>query len=240
MRLLRSWTSKIPAGRNYVVDATEKLLIEDYDYAPLADVGDDVVLLEWDIAVDRDELAGFIDRAKQDPERVIVAPYRLYVTTERSHPRKPVWVHRRADGSHVDFGDPSCAFFGFGLTYFPQALVTAFRAAWPGHFSDTSFSGWHHKNVGEAPILWDVHAAHLHYDVADLGLGSAPSSLPLEWVQMVSRQTDPAADDIAAERASNPVVAALLRERASLSRRCKWERIGAVNIELARHGYTEG
>jgi hypothetical protein len=240
VRLLRSWPPKIPAGRSFVVDATEKLTIDGYDYAPLGDVADDVVLLEWDIAVDADGLERFVALARSDPSRVVVAPYRLYVSTnsDRPLPRGPVWAHRRADGSHVDTGEPACALFGLGMVYLPRAVVAAFLAAWKGHFSDTAFAGWHRRHVApNVPIAWEVHAQHLHYPIAGLGLGTARLPVTQAWTSMLTRQVPADVDDAEADRAGDPQVAALLRERAGLTRRGRWDRVTAVNEQLALRGY---
>lgn len=167
MKLLRSWPAEVPDRRNYVVDTLEKLIIADYDYAVLADVEDDVVLIEWDLAVDAEELECFLDVVREDRDRVVVAPYLLYTRTLSHEPLKQtVWAHRRADGTHLDVDEPFCAFFGFGLIYFPRTVVAAFRAAWRGHFSDGSFSGWHFKHVAEqVPVVWGCRPVHLHYRI---------------------------------------------------------------------------
>jgi hypothetical protein len=81
MRLLRSWPSRIPEGRSYVVDDIERLVIDNHSYGPLSAVDDDVLLLEWDIAIGQEDLRHFADHAAKDPDRVLVAPYRIYADT---------------------------------------------------------------------------------------------------------------------------------------------------------------
>lgn len=244
MRLLRSWPTKVPTGRSFVVDPMPKLILDNYDYGPLADVDDDVVLLEWDIAIDREGLAQFVRTAKEYPERVIVAPYQLYVSTVHSHPlRRPRWCHRRADGQHIDTGERTCAMFGFGMIYLPQQVVSRYFAernpAWG--FNDAGFSSWHHRNVAEqVPVLWDVRPVHLHYQWDDLGPASPVDPALLGWVGAVSQWPDPDADDAAAVAwTGDPIVAALLRERAGLARRRDGGRVAAVNEQLALRGYKE-
>ena len=176
MKVLRSWPEVVPSNRAYVVDQLPRLIMKDYDYRLLGDVDDDVLLLEWDIAVDPEGLGRFIERIRSAPERVLVAPYRLYTSSEHSHPlREPIWAHRVYDGPHrmrwVTEGDPVCHLWGLGMTYLPKAVISAFLSAWPGHFSDGALSGWHHRNVCEdVPIAWDVRPIHLHYPTDGLGL----------------------------------------------------------------------
>jgi hypothetical protein len=243
VKLLRSWPAKIPAGRSFVVDAMPKLVLDGYDYAPLAEVDDDVLLLEWDIAVDRDGLERFILAVQDDPGRVLVAPYRLYVSTLHSHPLpRPRWVHRRGDGTHVEEGEPVCGLFGFGMTYFPRGLARRFLAERPPGrvFSDADFSQWHHRQVAaEVPIIWDVRPMHLHFKVGALGFGEVSTAAVRQRVQGLARWPDPEADYQAAELVADQVIGALLRERAGVVRQGKGERVAAINEQLALRGYKE-
>jgi hypothetical protein len=153
-----------------VVDTLDRFIMKDYDYRGLGDLDDDVVLLEWDMAVHREEFESFLGQVREAPDRVLVAPYKVYTATQRpENLRQPVWVPRvYADASeqstrHVQPGEPECHLFGLGLTYLPRDLIQGFLADWPGHFNDVSFSGWHYRQVGAAPIAWDVRPVHLHY-----------------------------------------------------------------------------
>jgi hypothetical protein len=153
-----------------VVDPLPRLVMKDYDYRILGDVDDDILLLEWDIAIDREGLEAFIAHTKQAPDSVAVAPYRIYQPTTRAvNLPKPFWVHRRyGHGEQTTYfvqeDEPTCHLFGLGMTYLPKRIVRLFLDSWPGHFSDASFSGWHYKNVErEVPIVWESRAAHLHY-----------------------------------------------------------------------------
>lgn len=238
MKLLRSWPAVVPANttRAHVVDPIPRLYLNDYDLSPMAEVDDDIVLLEWDIAVDRTALEVFVARARAQPDEVLVAPYRLFETTVRSHRLKePVWCHRRADGTHVATGEPTCSYFGFGLIYFPREVVKAFRAAWSGHFSDGSFSGWHKNNVSDrVEIVWDAPATHLHWTASDLGFEledrEPPKRIP------VSTSTA-AEDETAAAAETDSTVAALLRERAAYKRANRFDRAAAVDEQLALRGH---
>jgi hypothetical protein len=180
MRLLRSWPSRIPEGRSYVVDDIERLVIDNHSYGPLSAVDDDVLLLEWDIAIGQEDLRHFADHAAKDPDRVLVAPYRIYADTYNL--TADVWAHRRWDGTGlgtvtpsgavtVETGDPTCNLFGLGMVYLPRRVHREFGAvARSSHFGDVSFSMWHFEHVAEeVPICWDVHPVHLNYLSHELG-----------------------------------------------------------------------
>ncbi|TKG58896.1 hypothetical protein [Prauserella endophytica] len=142
-------------------------MIQDFDYRSLGLVDDDVVMLEWDIAVSKEHLERFIERAHNDPHQVLAAPYLLY------NPDGTVWAHRRytAPGSrrYVREHEPFCHLFGLGMTYLPRRIVREFLASHPGPFSDTSLSVWHYHNAPttEVPIAWECRPIHLHYDLPE-------------------------------------------------------------------------
>jgi hypothetical protein len=179
MRLVRSWPSRIPPGRSYVEDGIERLIIENHDYKALATLGDDVLLLEWDIAVGQEDLRHFAQHAAEDLDRVLVGPYRIYA--DAYHLPQDVWAHRRWDGTGVgtispvgarpiETGDPVCQLFGLGMAYLPQRIVCEYAdLARSSHFGDTEFSIWHYEYVTQdVPICWDVRPVHLHYYSYDL------------------------------------------------------------------------
>lgn len=148
-----------------------------YDYRILEHVDDDVLLVEWDVAVDKEQLTAFARRATSTPDRVLVAPYKLYhFSSDRDRP-EPVWAHRKYIGSpetgtlvHVTEDDPICHLWGLGLVYLPRWIVVEFLNAWDGTFSDGAFSGWHYRNIVEdVPIAWDVRPVHLHYQIPPVG-----------------------------------------------------------------------
>lgn len=174
MKLLRSWPANVPDGRAYVVDQMPRIVMDNYDYRVLGDVDDDVLLIEWDLAIGKEDLAAFAARAAAAPQRVLVAPYRLYHYASNRDRTAPIWVHRRYIGTpetgtlvHVQEGDPTCNLWGLGMTYLPRDLIRRFLAAWPAlTVSDGSLSGWHHRNVEpDVPITWDIRPVHLHYQL---------------------------------------------------------------------------
>jgi len=166
-------------GRPHVVDQIERFVMGNYDYHGLERYDDDILLLEWDIAISREDLTKFSKRAEIDPSFIRVAPYRLYV--EREH---PVWAHRHAwsvTDVHVGYTDKTCDLFGFGCIYLPKKLIIAFleadsetRARDPRYhgpdykdtrFTDQTFSTWYHWHYkGPAvPIDWDIRPIHLNW-----------------------------------------------------------------------------
>lgn len=179
MKIIRSWPKAIPARRAYVHDDLPRFMMETYDYRGLADAfPEDLILLEWDIAVDMDALARFIAQCEAEPDRVRVAPYRLWAATGTSDlTPNPPWAHRsydypeiKASCSFVEEGDPVCHLFGLGMVYLPHDTVRGYAEAAPGHFSDGSFSAWHNAHISaETPISWDVRPVHLHYPIERMG-----------------------------------------------------------------------
>jgi hypothetical protein len=179
VRLLRSWPARIPAGRAYVVDDIPKLVIDNHHYGPLGDIGEDVLLLEWDNAVGQEDLCTFARQARQDPERVLVAPYRIYADAYGLP--ADIWAHRRWDGTGegtinpigattIQTGDPTCNLFGLGMVWLPWRLIQGFLLGrWAAHFGDQEFSMWHYSHVAhEVPVCWDVRPVHLNYRSFDL------------------------------------------------------------------------
>lgn len=144
--------------------------MSDYSYRRLRDYNDDILLIEWDMAISAEDLQRFKQHIAADPTRVVVAPYRVYTPTMRAVPLPggPKWVHRRYnDGEQsmrfVDEGEPTCHLWGLGVTYLPAHVIREFTDEWPGHFNDGAVSGWYYRRYGEVPIAWDVRPIHLHY-----------------------------------------------------------------------------
>lgn len=180
MRLIRSWPATIPENRSYVVDGIERLVMSGFDYRCLADIDDDIVLIEWDIAVGREGLELFIERAKAEPEQIRVAPYRLYRGTYKLR-QSWIWVHRVRDPGTRRFvtgpEDTHCQMFGFGLIYLPRPLVLGYLKYMEGQpharFGDSEFSRWHmrHGQRKDVPIDWDIPLVHLHYELPTVEAG---------------------------------------------------------------------
>ncbi len=181
MKLLRSWPAVVPDGRSYVHDGIERLVMHGYDYSVLGDVGDDVLLIEWDLAAGAEELTAFAARAAADPGRVLFAPYRLYPggsqkASARKTPAWAAWRYKNNDQRNgqmveVNDGDPHAHVVGFGLIYLPRDLILRYLAerdpSWG--FSDIAFSGWHHRMVHpDIALDWHARPVHLHYRISDV------------------------------------------------------------------------
>lgn len=163
---LRSWVPyEVPKDRCVVLDDLDRIAIDQHDYRPLCDVDlDGVFLVEWDLAVAPEEANWFERQALETPDRVRVAPYRCYDAWSSW------WIHwhgtSELDLRFVDYGEPFCDGFGFGLTYLPMPLLRAWRKD-RGHLeklTDLTFSTWHVANgLGKVPIDWAVRPVHVHW-----------------------------------------------------------------------------
>lgn len=180
MRWLRSWPANPPAGRAHVVDDMERLVIDDYDYTPLGSIDDDVCLLEWDMAIDRQQMTLFEGYAVQTPDRVIVAPYKLYNPGDRPHNAHRTMLGMRGERWISDM-EPQCDLFALGLAYLPRQLVREFLAS-PApergrdprlpaefdyadrRFTDQTFAMWHYRVYARrVDVIWSVRPVHLHW-----------------------------------------------------------------------------
>lgn len=175
MRLIRTMPAKIPEGRNYVVDSIDVVKVQNYDMHFLSDMDDDVILLEWDMAVAQHDLYNFITHCKAAPNHVHVAPYPLYPES-LDEIIAPVWAHREVLNDMplqmrwVDFGEPVCDIFSTGMVFLPQHVIRHLPESddlitWHRNITDSKLSFWYRHEYGEkVPIHWDVRPIHLHYD----------------------------------------------------------------------------
>ena len=173
MQIVRTWPHKVPPHRGHVQDDLPRFVMGGYDYRPLFEqTDDDLLIIEWDIAAGAEHFAAMLDLIHSTPDRVIAAPYRIYMLKRDPGPH---WVMRRYDDEGatrwVTDGEDSCHLFGFGLTYIPRETWRAYVAANKrGWVNDNSFSRWHHEHVAaEVPIPWDIQPVHLHYPTPDTG-----------------------------------------------------------------------
>jgi hypothetical protein len=178
VRLVRSWPADVPGHHPRVVDGLERVITDGPDYRPLAGIDDDLIHLDWDMAVCPEDLAHFAAHAREDPGAVLVGPYRMYAgSLQGARPRglaADEWAMRRYCAGpagaetamrHITPGDGACHLFGFGMVYFPAGLLAKFCAAFPGEpLTDIGWSGWHNRNVSyEARLCWHVHPVHLNF-----------------------------------------------------------------------------
>lgn len=165
MRWVRTWPERIPAGRSYVVDGLPRIEMSGHDYAPvLGQLDGDTVIVEWDLAVSREDMDRFTSICEFAGGRVRVAPYVLYPVSTGLP--EPVWAHRHVgrNPAWIKTGDLSCDLFSFGLVYLPHAIVKRYLETDPGVAGDARFSQWHHAaGLGPVPVCWDVRPVHLHY-----------------------------------------------------------------------------
>lgn len=177
MRLVRSFPREIPDGRNYVVDDAERLVNEGYDYRGLIGMGD-VIHVDWDTAVSREDLATFAAAARATPNRVLVAPVPMYPAPDRPGLRTAHWNLRRylpgqQQMRYCNPADLAAHLFGFGMVYLPGVLLTAFGQELGSpvapRFGDIEFASWHHRFAEPgAQILWEVRPVHLHYRISEV------------------------------------------------------------------------
>lgn len=162
--IVRAWPGR-PPQRPHVVDDLPRLLTDGCEYSGLTKLDGDVIVLDWDIAVDPLHLEAFAARAAAEPGRVRVAPYRKH---HHDGTLGWVWEHRRyQDGTlrRIETGEPFCHRFGFGLVYLPRLLIGQFDDQRTGVFDDAQFSEWHYRSIHppEVAVDWDCPTVHLNH-----------------------------------------------------------------------------
>ena len=170
MLVVRAWPSHPPAGRPHIVDGWRRVPVDDYDYRGLCALGADVVSMDWDTAVSREDLALFCAAAAGSPSRVLVAPMRNYRATPA-----PWNLVRYTPGGNYESVEPGeqAHLFGFGMVYLPAALLAGWDAAHGegAKMTDQAFAAWHHETVSmTVDIDWRVRPVHLHYPEAQTGV----------------------------------------------------------------------
>lgn len=159
MRVIRSFPDDGPVpGRAYVSDYIERLYNRPFDYSGLKQYNDDVVLLEWDIAVSKPDLDGFIERAKGDWP--IVAPFLARDGSKYMHWRTEDYGLRP-----IVRNEPDCDLFGFGLVYFPAWVIRECPIGYGGSsiMSDGTLPRWLQEQESRPiPVDWSVTVVHLH------------------------------------------------------------------------------
>jgi hypothetical protein len=173
IRVVRSWPKEPYAGNPRCDDLFFRVMTDPYDYAPLADLGSNVIHLDWDMAVSVEDLRHFAEHARTNPDRCLVGPYKLYPGginhgTPRDH-KGELWAafryaHDMSCRWNVGTGDPTCDQFGFGMVYLPAWSTAGFVAECPDVlFDDIGFSSWYTAKVGPADICWHVRPVHINY-----------------------------------------------------------------------------
>jgi hypothetical protein len=174
MKIVRSWPRNPPPWHPLIEDDCERVYIPGIDYSPLLDLDDDLIHLDWDVAVGRNELKRFADKCKAEPEIVRTAPYTTYKSRQYlNHPWRggkdqfTVW-HYSLGGQKVELlqGELNCNLTGFGLIYLPKLAFAGYMADKPDGepAMDTPFCLWYLENTGrDIPVEWWVNAVHVNY-----------------------------------------------------------------------------
>jgi hypothetical protein len=185
MRLVRSWPLDVPPNHPCIYDNCDRVILRRKylpDYTPLAETGEDLLHLDWDVAVGRNELRRFADKCRAEPGKVRVAPTWNYVTRiknnhtlDGSTTQWLLWRQENVSRRNCYEGEPTCDYFGFGMVYLPAELLARFKEDRPDiRFNDINFSRWHYDvhqgGYGRSPgvpVEWDVHAVHINYSMQD-------------------------------------------------------------------------
>jgi hypothetical protein len=173
----------------HVVDGLPRMEIENFDYRPAFEEvsHQDLVLIEWDLAVDAGQLAGFLNRCRTMPERIRVAPYLLY--PHKTGCSRPVWAHqiirRDLDPIESQVHDPGTTRWvmptdrladvvGFGMIYLPSwAIEYCLDDRYiSDRLTDSTWSMWHYRHHGRGrsegggegiTIDWQTTPVHLNF-----------------------------------------------------------------------------
>lgn len=173
MKILRSVPSADdwPAGRAYVQDDLERFVTPiRFDYQGLAAYGDDILLLEWDIAVSSLDLGLFAQRVKGG-EWPVVAPFLArdsshYLHWTKAEPSVPGMKWEDVQGWRpIRKGEPECYLFGFGMAYLPAWVLRSYPPGYGGSsiLSDGSLPRWLQAEHGPRPVPvdWSITTVHL-------------------------------------------------------------------------------
>jgi hypothetical protein len=165
VKILRSFPDDGgPPGRAHVVDDLERYLNRPYDYSGLKAYGDDILLLEWDIAVSRTDLGIFAQRVK-GRDWPVVAPFLNRQGTHYMHWRAMTTAVEAERFRPIRKGEPDCELFGFGMVYFPAWVLRDYPPGWGNSsiLSDGSLPRWLQSlpQARPVPVDWDITVVHL-------------------------------------------------------------------------------
>lgn len=185
MRLVRSWPLKPPDDHPRIFDNCDRVYIPTIDYSPLADLDDDLIHLDWDVAAGQHELRAFAERCLDEPERVRTAPTMSYNTRQRRWQKGSetpstwmVWHFNDGTRTLLEEGEPTCDLCAFGLIYLPSWTLKGFVKAlneypekWgrSRHFGDINFCHWYRTvTAGQGiAVEWDINPVHMNYSIKD-------------------------------------------------------------------------
>lgn len=163
----------VPDFRSYVyAHKFAQVPITQHDATPVREVllrteAPGVLMIEWDIALDGDDLRELVRRADTSPDEGFVAPYKLWPG--------PNWGNRiwSPDGEptcpegNIRFAaeaDEFCNLPCFGCIYIPRGVLEEWEpVAHDPRLTDSNFAWWGKDRGLWWRILWDVRPVHLHY-----------------------------------------------------------------------------
>ena len=188
IEIVRSWPPEqwMLEDHPYVVDNARRVVINSKrkggtyftDYRPLYQVGQDMIHLDWDMAIGRDELRDFADRCRENPHKLRTMACRTYPTRryqlgldETKQTEWHAW-HSLNPKVEVEPGDPYCKWFSFAAIYLPWSIWKPFvesfgdkRDIW---CSARSLASWYHINVEDKIALdWETNIVHVNYSIKD-------------------------------------------------------------------------
>lgn len=175
--LVQTWPYRVPDHRSYAFNHQAlNVPIGQHDCRPVLEIlkksrAPGVLMIEWDIALDGDDLRTICRRAIEHPDEGFVAPYKLWPG--------PTWCHRiiyptsdreltydecQERITWIQPDDPACNLPGFGCIYLPRPILEAWEPApHDPRLTDSNFAWWAQQQDLWWPILWDIHPVHLHY-----------------------------------------------------------------------------
>jgi hypothetical protein len=180
MKVVRSWPLNPPKTQKpHIIDDCERVYIKTVDYRPLADLNDDVIHLDWDVAVGMVELRNFAKKCLAEPNTVRVAPTMMY-SSRYWRDELPgdgrgwftdwmVQVQMNVGTRPIKYGEPYGHFFSFGLVYLPKQILRDFVNQLKDNeqFRDREFCQWFQKSTGgtSVPVEWATNAVHLNFSM---------------------------------------------------------------------------
>src|SRR5215472_17478582 len=151
MLLVRSWPEHVPPAHPRIIDAVTRVILpRAFDYAPLAGLDDDVLHLDWDVAVSPEDLHTFAVAARRKAAQPLVGPCRVYPGSLHGTVARQMagarWNVRSSNGAGAmadcQPGDPSADLWGFAMVYLPREALSGFVHSNPGRdMSDIGFAG---------------------------------------------------------------------------------------------------
>jgi len=186
--VVRSWPPEEWMFENhpYVVDNARRVVINSkrngdsyfVDYRPLYEVGQNMIHMDWDMAIGRNELRDFADRCRENPEKLRSAACRTYPTRQYQlgldKTKQTEWHawHSLDPKVEVKPGDPTCKWCSIALCYIPWSVWKPFVESYGDRkdcwASARGLANWYRDNVEDSIDLdWDTNVVHVNYSIKD-------------------------------------------------------------------------